>query len=382
MISLTLPAEPGHSVSQSPWLVRPARPDDNAALLDLVEACPVKATFSLRTSRRPDFFALTRLGGEWSRVLVVEGAEGALVGCVAVLGRQCWIGGVLRPSLYAGDLRVHPAWRGRGLSAALVSAATRLGADIDPDMPALVTVLAGNRAMRALLTGKAGVSPFLHVATLRLHTLPLVRRRKSRSSLRISAAGPQDAGEMAALWSRLAPRRQFTQDRDELAFSEWIASAPGLDWPSYRLARRPNGGLAGFLAAWDERGCKETTVLEYSTGAAAFRTMYNVVAPVLGGAPLPRRGETIRALQVVHLCVAPEEPDTLRALLLAAAEGCRGLGAVALTIGLDVTDPTARALAGIPAITTDVEAYVLTARGPWRGPPLNDRPFHFEIALA
>lgn len=370
------------TLGRAPWQVRPARPDDNAALLDLVEACPVRAAFSLRTSRRPDFFALTRLGGEWSRVLVVETADGALVGCVAVLGRQCWIGGALRPSFYAGDLRVHPAWRGRGLSDALVSAATRLGADIDPDMPAMVTVLAGNRAMRALLTGKAGISPFLRIATLRLHTLPLVRRRKPRNSLRISAAGPQDAGEMAALWSRLAPRRQFTQERDEAALAEWIAAAPGLDWTSYRLARHPDGRLAGFLAVWDERGCKETTVLEYSSGAAAFRTIYNVVAPALGGAPLPRRGEPLRSLQVVHLCVAPEEPDTLRALLLAAAEDCRGLGAVALTIGLDVTDPAARALAGIPAITTDVEAYVLTAGGPWRGPPLDDRPLHFEIALA
>ena len=370
------------SVSGTRWLIRAARPDDNAALLDLVEACPVKAAFSLRTSRRPDFFTLTRLGGEWSRVLVVETAEGALVGCVVVAGRNCWIGGVVRPSLYAGDLRVHPAWRGRGLSDALVSAAIRLAADIDPDMPAMVTVLAGNRAMRALLAGRSGVSSFLHVATLRLHTLPLVRRWKSRGSLRISTAGPQDAGEMAALWSRLAPRRQFTQDRDEVAFSEWIDTAPGLDWPAYRLARRPDGSLAGFLAAWDERGCKETTVLEYSTRAAAFRTIYNVVAPALGGAPLPGRGETIRALQVVHLCVAPEEPDTLRALLLAAGEASRGLGAVALTIGLDITDPTSHALARIPAITTDVEAYVLTAGGPWRGPPLNDRPLHFEIALA
>ncbi|MFN0180922.1 MAG: hypothetical protein ACKVZ0_19125 [Gemmatimonadales bacterium] len=382
MTSLSLPAGPRPSDSRAPWRVRLARPDDNSALLDLVEACPVEAAFSLRTSRRPDFFALTRLGGEWSRVLVVETAEGALVGCAAVLGRQSWIGGVLRPSLYAGDLRVHPAWRGRGLSEALVSAGTHLCADIDPDMPALVTVLAGNRAMRTLLTGKAGVSPFRRIATLRLHTLPLVRRRKPRSSLRITAARPQDAGEMAALWSRLAPRRQFTQARDESALSRWIAAAPGLDWTSYWLARRPDGSLAGFLAGWDERACKETTVLDYSRGAAAFRAMYNVVAPALGGSRLPRRGEPLRAIQVVNLCVPPEEPDTLRTLLLTAAEGCRGLGAVALTIGLDVTDAAAGALAGIPAIVTDVEAYVLTAGGPWRGPPLDDRPLHFEIALA
>jgi GNAT superfamily N-acetyltransferase len=363
-------------------LVRPARPDDNAALLDLVEACPMRASFSLRTSRRPDFFALTRLSGEWGRVLVIQTAAGTLAGCIAVHGRRCWIGGQLRPSLYIGDLRVHPAWRRQGLRDALVSAASRLAAEIDPDMPGLVTVLAGNRAVRSLLAGKGGTAPLLRFATVRLHTLPLIRRRKPPSSLRITAAGPQDASEMAALWSRLAPRRQFTQARDEVTLSEWVAAAPGLGWPSYWLARRPDGSLAGFLAVWDERGCKETTVLEYSSGAAAFRAMYNAVAPALGGAPLPRRGETLRALQVVHLCVAPEEPDTLRALLLAAAEGGRGLGAVALTIGLDVSDPAVRALAGIPAITTDVEAYVLTAGGPWRGAPLDDRPLHFEIALA
>ncbi len=382
MTSLLLPTDLEPWASLTSWLLRPARPDDNAALLDLVEACPVRASFSLRVSRRPDFFALTRLGGEWARVLVVETAEGALVGCIAVLVRRCWIGGTLRPSLYVGDFRVHPAWRGRGLGDALVCAASRLAAAIDPDMPALVTVMAGNRPMGTRVAGRGGIPPLMRFATLRLHTLPLVRRRYPRGPLRITPAKPQDASEMAALWSRLAPRRQFTQGRDEVALSEWVAAAPGLGWPSYWLARRHDGRLAGFLAVWDERGCKETTVLEYSSGAAAFRATYNLLAPVLGGAPLPRRGETIRTLQVVHLCVAPEEPGTLRALLLAAANGCRGLGAVALTIGLDVADPASRALAGILRITTDVEVYVLTAGGPWRGPPLDDRPLHFEIALA
>lgn len=382
MTAFALSEDPLPPRPRANWLVRRAHPDDNAALLDLVEACPVQASFSLRVSRRPDFFTLIRLGGEWARVLVVETAEGTLAGCVALLGRQCWIGGVVRPSFYVGDLRVHPAWRGRGVSVALVSAARDLAEEIDPDMPALATVLAGNRAMRALVAGRGRTSPFLHIATVRLYTLPLIRRRNPSRALRIAKAEPQHAGEMAALWSKLAPKRQFTQARDESALSEWIAAAPGLDWSSYWLARRPDGCLAGFVAVWDERGCKETTVLGYTRGAAAFRAMYNVVAPALGGAALPRRGEALRALQVVHLCVAPEEPDTLRALLLAAAEGCRGLGAVAMTIGLDVTDPARRALAGIPAITTDVEAYVLTAGGPWRGPPLDDRPLHFEIALA
>jgi GNAT superfamily N-acetyltransferase len=257
---LLLPADPTPSGLRVAWQLRPGRPDDNAALLDLVEACPVRASFSLRISRRPDFFTLTRLGGEWGRVLVVETAEGTLAGCVALLGRQCWIGGSPRPSFYVGDLRVHPDWRGRGVSDALVSAARDLAAEIDPEMPALATVLAGNRAMRALVAGRGGISPMLHVATLRLHTLPLVRRRKPRSSLQITSAGPQDAGEMAALWLRLAPRRQFTQARDEVTLSEWVAAAPGFGWPSYWLARRPDGRLAGFLAVWDERACKETTV--------------------------------------------------------------------------------------------------------------------------
>ena len=341
----------------------------------------MRANFSLQTSRRPDFFALTRLSAEWGRVLVVETAAGALAGCIAVLGRRCWIGGELRPSLYVGDRRVHPAWRGQGLSDALVAAGRRLAAEIDPDMPGLVTILAGNRAMNAQVAGRGGMGRFLHVATVRLHTLPLIRRRRRLTALAVSQATPQDAGEMAERWAQLAPRRQFTQARDEAALTAWIAEAPGLDWPSYWLARRPDGRLAGFLAVWDERGCKETTVLDYSRGAGAFRALYNVVAPALGGAPLPGRGEALRALQVVHLCVAPEEPETLRALLLAAAERCRGLGAVALTIGLDVADPVARGLAGIPAIATDVEAYVLTPGGPWRGAPLDDRPLHFEAAL-
>jgi hypothetical protein len=46
-----------------------------------------------------------------------------------------------------------------------------------------------------------------------------------------------------------------------------------------------------------------------------------------------------------------------------------------------VGDPLSAALRGFFAQPTDVHAYVSTALGDYDGPPLDDRPLHYEIAL-
>jgi hypothetical protein len=46
-----------------------------------------------------------------------------------------------------------------------------------------------------------------------------------------------------------------------------------------------------------------------------------------------------------------------------------------------VRDPLCGALHGLHAQPTDINAYVTTPGGGYDGPPLEDRPLHYEIAL-
>jgi hypothetical protein len=52
-----------------------------------------------------------------------------------------------------------------------------------------------------------------------------------------------------------------------------------------------------------------------------------------------------------------------------------------LNLSLDARDPRRPALLGLFAQPTRVHAYAVTPDGGYRGPPLDDRPFHHEVAL-
>jgi hypothetical protein len=114
---------------------------------------------------------------------------------------------------------------------------------------------------------------------------------------------------------------------------------------------------------------------------AAFRFGFNALAPLLGAAPLPPTGETLRCLTAVHICVPAGEPEVLRALLAHAYRSLRGRGYSFFTVGLDVRDPLHAALEGFRAQPTAVDAYVTAPVGRYAGPALDDRPLHHEIAL-
>lgn len=333
--------------------------------------------------RAPDFFALNRLEGENFEVGVVDGPVGTPVGCIAVAGRRVFLHGEPTTTMYVGDLKVHPDHRGTGAADALSAYARDLcrtrGGD---DVTTLATVLAGNRSMQRRLAGERGL-PHLHrFATIRSFSISLLwRRRPPRSELRVTRAGEADLEEMAALWQEMAPARQFAPVHDAASLGSWIGAAPGLELSSYLLARRGDGRLAGFMGLWDQEPLKQLRVTSYSRGLAGFRFGFNAVAPAFGASRLPPTGGHIRHLTAVHVCVPSDQAGVLRSLLVHAYNELRGRGYSFFTIGLDVRDPLAAACSGLLAQPTDVWAFQATLSGERRGPALDDRPLHHEIAL-
>lgn len=363
--------------------VRPATPEDNAALLALSAACPMVGDVGLCVDRAPDFFALNRLEGDDFEVGVVDGPAGTPVGCIAVAERRAYLHGQPARTMYVGDLKVLPEHRGAGAADRLSAwAGDRCRARGGDDVPTLVTILAGNRSMQRRLAGVRGL-PHLHrFATIRSYSVSLLwRRRPPRTDLRVEQASAADAEEMAGLWREVAPQRQFAAVHDAASLAGWVAAAPGLDFSSYLLARRPGGRLTGFVALWDQESFKQLRVTSYSRRLAAFRAGFNAVAPVLGATRLPPAGGRLRTLTAVHVCVPGTSPEVLRALLVAAYNRLRGQGYSFFTIGLDVRDPLAAACRGLLAQPTDVWACEGTLSAERTGPPLDDRPLHHEIAL-
>ena len=363
---------------------REATPADNAALLELASACPMRGDIGLCSDREPDFFTLDRLEGETVRVAVVDGLSAhSIAGCVAVARRRSYVAGVSRDIAYVGDLKVHPAHRGGDVADALsiwaCDACRDLGGE---DIPVYITVLAGNAAMERRIEASRSIPNFARFATIRTHSIPFLWRRRSarEDSLSIDFARAEDLEEMAGLWSRVAPARQLAPVHDADSLARWIAAAPGLGIDSYWVARR-QGRIAGFVGLWDQSSFKQLRVTAYSPRLAAARLAINAVAPLAGATPLPPAGGIVRCLSGVHLCVPADDPAVMRALVLAMYDAMHGRGYSCLNIGLDARDPLAVALDGLMAQPTDVHAYISSPRGSYAGPALDDRPIHHEIAL-
>lgn len=371
----------------SPVATRSATAADNEALLALADACPMEGAITLRIDRRPDFFALGALEPEQSRVEVIDGDDG-IVGCIAIAVRTLYLGGTATSVSYVGDLKVHPRQRTRYLADALIRRAIEVTREIGGDaMPVLCSVLAGNRAMERRVDGGPDLPALSRIATVRAHSIPLLwnptagRSRAERHALRVRAAGAEDAEAMAALWRVVARERQLAPALDARAFARWMA-VPGV---RYRLARRPDGRLAGFMARWDQSALKRLRVLRYAPSMARFRAAFNLAAPLLGATRLPAPGESLRDLTALHVCVPAEEPAILRALVRAAHEELRaipaGEGLSFFTIALDVRDPLGVAMRGLLAQPTDIDIRLTSPSGRYAGPALDARPVHYETAL-
>ncbi len=363
--------------------LRLASPADNSALLALTAACPMAGEIVVCNDRHPDFFTLNRLdGGPWA-VGIAEDPVAGVVGCVSLTERTVHIRGAPARSFYVSDLKVHPAFRGRGVAERLVRLIQEIASARGPETPVLLTVLAGNTAMVRWLSGARVLSRVTRFAALRLHAIPLLWRRPTPrvNGLTIRPGEAGDLDDMAECWWRVAPGRQFAPVLDAEALGRWSASVPGLSPASYWLARGRDGRLVGFVALWDRSACAQLRVLRYGWRGSLLRAGMAVLSRSLGVPPLPPAGAPLRHLSTLHVCVPPSRPDVLRTLLLHAAAAARRLGYVFFTVGLDRRDPLAAALQGLLALPADIDAYVATSAGRYAGPPLDDRPLHYETAL-
>ena len=365
-------------------VVREARTSDNDGLVALAGACPMVGDLTLRIDRRPDFFTLNKLEGERWRVAVAE-RDGALVGCAAFSERNVFVNGEEMRTGYAGDLKVHPDHRNTKIADDLSLWAEAACADLPPTAPAVITVLAGNRAMERRLSGPRGVPRFRKIGTIRSHSIPILwkrgKPRRSMASMPTRNAELRDLPPMIELWSRVARERQLAPVLTPRSLGEWISNAPGLSISRYRLAHSESGELLGFVGVWDQQSFKQLTVVGYSRRLAAVRRAFNVVAPIVGAEPLPGPAFPLRCATALHVCVPGDRPDVLRALLVDAHNDLRSSGFSFLNIGLDVTDPLSSALGGLFAQPTDVSAYMLAERSGIAPETLDARPLHYEIAL-
>jgi len=362
--------------------VREATSADGPALIELTRACPMEGDIGMCVERGPDFFRLCALGNDGFQVGVTDGPEGSPIGCATVAERRVWLDGRPASVAWASDLKVHAGHRGSGVASDLIRWVTeRSRRLVGNDGPILCTVLSGNRAMERRFPGGPGLPVLQPFATLRAHAVPVYQRPLARGGFTVDLARPADRLEMQALWARHAPARQLAPESPVGLRPLPHGGDSRFGVPCHLVARDGAGRIQAFLAVWDERAVKQLRVTGYSVRLGAARTAINLLAPFIGAERLPGTGEVLHSGTVLDLCVPPDAPHLLRALLLAANRAVLGSGMSFLTVGLDARDPLAEALRGMHAQPTDFSCCVTAPAGRYAGPPIGERLVHFEPAL-
>jgi len=296
-------------------LVRPARPEDNPALLDLLRRTPQMGSVTLTFEREADFFSGARVACEVPRVLVAERREhpGRLLGMVDIGQRQQYLNGQPCTVSYLHDLRIAPEGRGGRVLAALFRAiATAMQA---PGSWMEAVILEDNLVPLGIVgRGRTGLPNFYPNGRITTSLLP-GRQSRSRadSGLQIRAATAADAQQLQQLWQQAGSRQGFPvyQVRDLLEGSPYYQ---GLRIEDYWLACIGQRAV-GVVGVWDQKAFKQTRVARYSPWLGALRRPYNLCSRLFGGLHLPAIGATFSYLSLHGLSVLNNDPLIFQALL-------------------------------------------------------------------
>ncbi|EKF73456.1 hypothetical protein A11A3_13465 [Alcanivorax hongdengensis A-11-3] len=328
------------------FVIRPAQPDDNEAILSLLEGTPQQGAVTLNFERRPDYFRGARVTCEEPDVWVAEPRDTASkgpIGAVYNVGwRRLWVNGEVRNIRYAHDLRIAVSCRNGTL---LHRMFRKLRNQLAPGEWMQTTVLRDNQAsMSTVASGRAGLPTYYPFGTIET-SLIYTRARRARlpEGWSIRRTGPYDRPAVARLLREEGSKKQFfpywhldRQQGDPFCFGMGSDQFLGL-WEGEELR-----GLLGF---WDQRDIKQTRVLAYRKGLRVLRHVYNTHSRLRGGLRLPPPGGVLSYLTLHSIVVADNEPRRLQALLDHAVECFHGRYD-ALVCGFFSQDPLARVAAG------------------------------------
>lgn len=326
---------------------------DGPALAALHAACPIDAGVRFAFDRGDDSFAWP--DAVFDRYRYVGAFDGGtLVGSGLLGGRDGWTGEAVRPWFYAGDARVHPDHRGRGIIASIAAA---LEADLWAEVDHGVGIVKrGNRAGErfAASLARSGRFSLYDDGRLLVALIPVLRGWRGDPAVAVESS--PDPGEVAAVLAGSA-RRGLARPLDAAGVVAW-AARPGVRW---WLARR-HGRPVGALATWEMRAVRGRRVLRYSPAGAALRAVTRAIALLRPGvAALPPAGGALVSWTATSV-VAPE-PGVLRALLGAAAAAALGQGVHLLECAFRAGEPGVEALRGIPCQWFDSQVYGAVRRG-------------------
>jgi hypothetical protein len=353
---------------------------DDGEIRRLLRESAFAGQISLSLEREPDSRLAAAIEGDTHETLIArERRSGVVAGMAARATRGVFVNGAPSRIAYLGQLRLDARFRrSRGLLEAGFDFCRRSNGGLLH----LASIVEDNAPARRLLARRLpGWPRFDVIDALVTLAIPVRCARELAApgvALRPGARARRD--DILACLSRNGRRYQF--------YPEWESGH--FDGPRLRglseqdfVVAFADGRAVGCLALWDQRPYKQAVVRGYSAGLRRWRSIVNLLSPLLRTPPLPDVGLPLEFAYLSHAVADADDERTLIAMVAAACLGARARGLEYVVIGMP-----ARALA-LPALQRTFShrryqslLYTVTwPEGEALAASLDGRPANPEIAL-
>ena len=349
--------------------IRPAGPDNHAALEELFRATSMGSSIRLNIERDPDYFAGARVQAEVPCVWAAFDESGRAAGLLSAGKRRVRVGGGERDMRYLCDLRIHRDWQ---RSTLLARGFRLLKREVfAPGEWAQTLVLEDNvRAIELLSSRRAGLPEYRPAGTYLTWLLPS-QAVAADPAIPVRRARRTDLPDMQRVYAAAACCRSFAPvlDFNDLGGPAWR----DLAIEGFLIAEK-DGRISGMLGLWDQTAFQRLRIAGYSQALSLLRPLWNAGTLISGGVPLPKPGDALPLRKATAVACENDDPGILRALLGRALQDADDK---LLLVGMSAADPLAAALQGLRG-RQDQGRHFLVG---WEGePPAWQEPFAFDVA--
>lgn len=307
-------------------LTRPARPEDDAALRQLIAVPMTTRGIMLSFQREPSYFAASQVIYKVNDHGVVEDPQTHdILGVYSNGYRPCYINGFKQDVRYACDLRIKRHARGRSILVNYIGPHFCQNM-VNPNFSQVIIFNDNHVARAAVQSSKMGMPRYHDDCIIETLTLTGFKSRTKREAfiqqqlqrtqtaaidpaqLTVRVATVQDIPAMNAFIVEMTQYYNYVlaYDFNELAAGDAYFKNLNLDdFQLYWLGDK----LVGMFGLWHQCGFKQSKIVDYGKLIALARPFYNIWARLTGAMVLPKRGESFQYHALHSLLCHPQQLD-------------------------------------------------------------------------
>ena len=292
-----------------------AETSDDKALRQRLRQDSMDGAISVSFRREPSYFIGSGVQGNNHKIIkCVDKETGQLIGLGARMTLELFINGVAQKMGYLSDLRAAPDYRGGTLLSRGYRYLHHLH-KLDPVPLYYSLILEGNHpALTNITRARAGLPVYQNMGKILSPAIHLDFKRKQtkESGLHIQHADKTSLNKVFSFIRAEYAQKQFAP----VYHSSDMGSSRlyGLQPEDIYIASR-YGKIVGVIAAWDQRGFRQTHVEKYSAGLKLLRPAYNFSAKYTSLKPLPAEGSAVPYFYLALTAIHKDDPSIFRALL-------------------------------------------------------------------